>query len=676
MNVRLAVVLALAVAASTVAAPPRFRHARPITPAESGANGLVVDVPLLAGARPLRFDGGGRLVGGLEDLRLFTANGAEVPYLVVAQPVPTPQWTTGRIVPILGTDEWSGFEVDLASAQAIDRVRLTGIPGPFMKRARVEGSGDRARWIVLAAEATLFDLPAERLRRTEVAFEPQTLRYVRVTWDDRNSARVPPPTGATAELAEETAAPAPARFQLAVERRPSEPGTSRFRLRLPGPGLPIRALEFECGGDHLLRGVRVTEPQLAGTELAPRELGAGTLRRAVRDDLVAADLHVAIIAPREPELEIVVDDGDNPPLELQSVWAEMPALPWIYFERVDGAGLTARFGDPALGAPRYDIEAMRDRVRGAAPPLAAWGDVVAEAEPTPEPPAEAGDGVPAVGAGIDVAQFRYLRAVPDGPPGLTAIRLDAAALAHSPSLADLRLVDDADRQIPYIIERIGEPTSIDLDAPTPLPPGDGRSAARESRYRVSMPYERLPNARLVVETTARVFERQLGLVVEESPADRRSELRLERVRTLSWRHGDPDTPASALTIEVPPLDTTAVILTVDDGDNQPLPLVKPRLLLPTYRVRFVRTGDGPLTLVYGARDVTAPRYDLALLAPRLLGASASELVPEPEEESTLASRDQHGTVRERQVFWGALTVAVAALLVVLARLLRVEQPAA
>ncbi len=74
----------------------------------------------------------------------------------------------------------SGFEIDLGQAIVIDRVRVDGITSPFLKRVRLEGSGDRARWTLLVDEGTLFDLPAERLVQTELAFRPGAYRYVRL----------------------------------------------------------------------------------------------------------------------------------------------------------------------------------------------------------------------------------------------------------------------------------------------------------------------------------------------------------------------------------------------------------------------------------------------------------------------------------------------------------------
>ncbi len=95
----------------------------------------------------------------------------------------------------------AGSRSTLAPASGVDMVRLDGIAAPFLKRVMVEGSGDRARWTTLAADATLFDLPDERLRQNSLPFAAGPYRYFRVTWDDTNSARVANPTTVEARSA-------------------------------------------------------------------------------------------------------------------------------------------------------------------------------------------------------------------------------------------------------------------------------------------------------------------------------------------------------------------------------------------------------------------------------------------------------------------------------------------
>ncbi len=648
---------------------PHFQHERAVIPGGRGPNRLSVDVPQLAGAQPLRYESRAgappRFLGGLGDLRLYDASGREVGYLLIAPPAPTERWRDGSVLPIQATEEESGFEVDLGSAVRIDRLRLSGIPAPFLKRVRLQGSGDRNHWSVLVDSGTVFDLPDEHLKHTEIGFAPGEFQYLRITWDDRNSASVPLPTGVTARAVTPSAAPALVSVPVTFERRSSEPGRSRFRLLLPGAHLPVTAIELTCGGGHLLRDARVSEPRLSGATVIPVSLGSSTLRRAVRGDVVAADLRVPILRPDGPDLDLVVDDGSNPSLELLAVSAELAPLPWVFFESAAGETLAARFGDPTLPAPHYDLEAMRESVESVQLADAHWGE--SELSPLPTAAVPEGNGLPATGAPIDPSTFQYARTLPAGQTGLTAVVLDAAVLAHSRGLADLRIAAADGHQVPYVFETLDEPLTLDLDelrpvvAPTPKRPG-------ESHYRLRLPYENLPAAQLVLTTTARVFDRRVTLTVERPPIDARSEPRTETVVSTTWRHADPDDAAPALVMNLPSLPVATVELVIDEGDNSPLPLSRPKLLLPANRLRCFRDSGQELTLLYGQPSLGAPRYDLALLAPQVIGARANEVVPAPE---ALAANlpAKYGTATQTQLFWGALIVAVVVLLVLIGRLL-------
>src|SRR5439155_5419312 len=126
-------------------------------------------------------------------------------------------------------------------------------------------------------------------------------RYLRVPWADRSSARLPTPQVAVARVTTAFPPPVPKRVPLPFDARPSEPGKSRFRVRLPAVGLPLRALELDSPGAHLLRPARVAEARLDGGEVTPHELGQALLRRTAQAGLVAADPRIPIAAPAEPE---------------------------------------------------------------------------------------------------------------------------------------------------------------------------------------------------------------------------------------------------------------------------------------------------------------------------------------------------------------------------------------
>jgi hypothetical protein len=611
----------------------------------------------------------------LTDLRLFDASGREVAYLLVPNPAGEPTWRAAiAILPVApvetAKEKTSGFEADLGSLFLIDRFRIDGLSPPYLKRIRLEGSGDRARWTVLVGEGTVFDLPDSLLRQTELSFAAGSYRYLRVTWDDARSARVAQAPSVAAREISTASVRAPLTTPVAFERRPSEPGRSRFHVRLPGGRLPVAALILDVGGGHVLRNADVYEARLVGTEAVPALIGHGTLKRVEQGSLAAVALRVPVEAPAEAELDLVVADGDNPPLDLRAIAAEFAELPWIYFEAPEGA-LAARYGNPSLLGPKYDLEAARPALRIDTVADATWGEP--RTRSADENAVSAAPPLPTVGAPVDASTFRFVRDIPAGDAGLIALRLDEAALAHSRSVAsrfaDVRVIDADGRQIPYLLERSSEPLSIELSLArlSTRPSALGSSRHAETVYRIGIPYAGLPSPRLVLSTSARVFKRAIHVGIEREPDRRRRDPWIETLGTTTWVHAVQETPASALVMSLPGVDATQVLLIVEDGDNTPLPIGAARLLLPAYRMRLFRERGQSLRLAYGRTDLAPPSYDLALLAPRVFGVSAVEVSPGPEREERAGGA---AALVSPRLFWGILVGAVVVLLALIARLIR------
>lgn len=659
---------------------PPFRYERPIVADRAGPHRLAVDAALVVGAarlgqnRPQVNDQRVRWSpkDGFADLRLFDASNQEVPYLMVWPDDVAEQWVRATVLPVTATQKTSGFEADLQAADVVDAIQLKDVPAPFLKRVVLEGSGDRERWTLLVGQGTLFDLPAEQLRQTTLTFQPGPYRFLRITWDDTNSGRVPMPSAVFVRRARmDRVEPPPVLVPATFERRPSEPGRSRYRIRFPAAGLPVWALRLEVGGGHVFRNVIVTESRILGGQAAPKEVGRATLSRVVRDGMTAEALRIPLAEANEPNVDLVVEDGNNPPLELNRVTLEMLRFPWIYFEAT-GSPIVARYGDPALTAPRYDLEAARDSVRPSMIPEARWGeprDLAPSAAPSPPPPS-----MPDTGAPLDASGFRFRRPLPDVPAGLVALPLDASVLALSHGAGrlfeDVRIVNDTGQQIPYLLERQEEPLSLDL-ALQPFkgkaPELTGAESGSHSTYSVDLPYANLPNATLVLETSGRVFTRSVRAGAEH-PADRNHrDAWFEPVATKSWTHAEQDTPAPALSLPLGTVRDQRVVVVIDEGDNRPLPITKARLLLPSYRLRFFHPGKG-LSVVYGREDVSLPRYDLALLSAHVMGAEAKEIAaatpPENETPGPVTS------LLPPKYFWAGLVVAVVVILGVIVRSMR------
>ena len=638
-----------AVATQTV--PGGFRFERPIVTTGPGPHRLAMDVPLLVGAAE-----------GVTDLRLFDASNREVPFILVRPAAATAVWRRGALLPIAPTEtaarKTSGFEADLGETVNVDRFRLRGLPAGFLKRLVLEGSGDRERWTLLAGEATLFDLPDEQLQQLELPFTAGMYRYLRVTWDDSRSGRLPMPASAEVRQVVENAPPAPLRAPAVVERRPSEPGRSRYLIRLPGPHLPIVALALDVSADRVLRNAEVTESRLSGGEAAPAILGRATLRRAVLGTVAASDLRIPISAPNEPVVDLSIEDDDNPPLSLNGITAEFAELPWIYFESAGGP-LVARYGGTNRQTPHYDLEAVRGSLRIDAVTDARWGEPTGVETPEPRSTAP----LPLEGAPIDATLFRHVRDLPPGDAGLVALPLDAAVLAESggpnQSFADIRIIDSGGRQVPYLVERRSEPLALDLTLAPATSTAVDTTSGRQTVYRVRLPFAGLPAARLVLTTDARVFDRRVQVGVER-PADRnRREPWFEQVTGARWLHADRDRPSPPLQLTIGSVDATEMLVIVDEGDNRSLPLGPPRLLLPSYRLRFYRQAGTQLKLAYGRHDLSAPRYDLALLAPQVLGVAATEIAAGA---VTPGAAPATTTLVSPVLFWSVLGLAVVILI--------------
>ena len=670
MNRYLQLALAFGVAAPTLRAQtPAFTQQREILVDSAGWHHLVPDAVILGAAEPFRVVGGtvqpSSLVatGGLGDLRLYDDASREVPYLLVYPPREPQPRVSARPLPIPLTKFSSGFEVDLGDVRPFDFLAISGLPTPFLKRAQLEGSGDRQRWTLLVDQGTLFDLPKEGMKNLELDFAPGAYRYLRLTWDDSTSARMPLPPSVLVRSAGSLALPAaPVALPVGVERVASEPGVSRYTLKLPGAHLPIVAIRVVVRDSNVLRAARVTEARLAGGAIYPQQLGMAELKRTVRGGIAASAMDIAITSPQEDRLELAIDDHDNPPLTIVQVSAVLAQLPYLLFSTRDARPITAKYGVPSLSAPVYDLAALGDSAAVLPYSTARWGDVT---HLTPSAAAGASAGLPVIGAPIDADRFRWSRTIADTSAGLATLPLDAAVLAHS-RLVDIRIVDAQDRQVPYLFEHMSGPLDDTLPALEKLPVEHTAGADVVSRYRIRLPFDSLAGARLILRTSARVFQRNVSIEVPALETQRRPPGTMIMATSAVWAHAEQETPALPLALELPRVGKDDAVLVIHEGDNTPLPLELPELQLPGYRLRFVSDGTGGLRLMYGRHDLATPQYDIALLAPRLIGVAASQVAMSAE-GNALTPPTNAIPVR---IFWGALIAAVLVLLAIVARLVR------
>ena len=167
------------------------------------------------------------------------------------------------------------------------------------------------------------------------------------------------------------------RQPVTIDGPESEDGTSRYRLDLATSPATVVQIVLETDAPYFDRAFTLTgtAPNGGGHGGGEVPLARGRLVRRAGDPRPVA---FAFAPVRLESLELVVEDGDDAPLEFSSGAATLP-LPEVYFAAPAG-DYALLLGDPEAGPPRYELA----RVRGVVLAVAADD---AEAGPLDENPA-------------------------------------------------------------------------------------------------------------------------------------------------------------------------------------------------------------------------------------------------------------------------------------------------
>ena len=114
---------------------------------------------------------------------------------------------------------------------------------------------------------------------------------------------------------------------------------------------------------------------------------------------------------------------------------------------------------------------------------------------------------PELGAPLDPAAFTFQRPIPGGRPGASALVVDPLTLAHSRGpaerFADVRILDDSHRQVPYVVEHRDDPLVVPLTAERAEPPVSSpgfEKRSNSSSYRLKLPCANLPASEIAIPT--------------------------------------------------------------------------------------------------------------------------------------------------------------------------------
>jgi hypothetical protein len=592
----------------------RYRRGVTVTGSESLAS-LVLPPELSAKAAPL-----GR------DLRLVDETGREVPYIL--------DWTSERE----GLATWrvdvkdvrreeeetreasairSQWLLDLGESRSFTDLALRVPDLSFAWHLRVEASADGREYEVLQNDAALFDQTwnNERVRQTEIRFDaPVTARYLRLTARSASGSRAPEIGGASVTLRRRLKGDAWSMNVTVEPAAPPEggrPGVTRYLLNASSL-LPFDAVEIACDDQAFSRRARLIEESAAAGRKAETLLGEGSLFRLRASDAVIAgeSVRLPVRSGHGGALYLEIDDAGSPPLRGLKARLHGSRVRLVF--PVSGRSLTLYYGNEGTRPPMYDLEGLRPRlsqVLGTA--TAAVGAEAANPFFKRDPPLRF---AATLGASLDPSKWGRERPIARiTEEDVYTITLRAADLANlRPDLADLRVVNDDNLQVPFLIDR-------DF--------ADERVAVRIQRQANAPEHRSLYRLDPVIPPTADPAPRVSRVEIDVTDAFFARPARLLHAKNQTQR----EAPFSLSLSRKPPLSGPLVLgadaplgemtLEVDDGDNAPLDLRSAVAIVRVPRIVF-KAAPGNLRLLLGNRGADAPRYDLAGLRSELLAYSA------------------------------------------------------
>ena len=651
--------LALPVLAGAAVIPTEWPQQQAVAVAAPGLVTLAVPAATFDNALP-----------DLADLRLIGSAGQEIPYLLdrgAPRPAAPIRPLPPRAFGATPAGDTTQLLIETGTTDPLEYLELETTVPFFLKAAHVEVSPDGVAWQSLGPALPVFrQFGAEQLR---LALDRQPGAFIRVTLDDFRSRQVAF-TGARLMRAPLGAAPpvlAPLGARIA--RRDEFAGETVLTVELDGRHVPLAALGLAVRDPLFMRRVTVTVREVNGAIPGERLVGAGTLYRVALDGAPArAQLELPLeFAPPVRELLVHIHNGDSPPLAVDGVQAQQHPVNLLFLAPAAGS-YALLSGNTQAAAPRYDLAAFAGEMRAAGAAGASAGPL--QAMPDYHPRESLGTpplpDVPLAGAPLDTRDWSAHRAVQLARPGVQELELDPGALAGSQAgLADVRLLRGGN-QIPYVLEQPALARALALtatSAPDPKHPS-------LSTWLIRLPHARLPLRALILTSATPLFQRQFRLYEKfKAPDGSAAE---NTLAAGAWsRTPEPGVPETRI-FELPErLRTGTLWLETDNGDNPPVALGSVAATYPVVRLIFKTAETDGFTLGYGNPDASAPRYDLSLVAAKLLTSSrnVASLPAGEANGADTAATPLFAGIDRRYVFWGALALVVIVLLVVVARLL-------
>lgn len=624
----------------------------------------------------------------LADLRILSAAGGEVPFLV-----DSPQ-AAGTAVEVLHTATPEVLSAKRSRSAVDSRVTsfredyvlgVPPVPGDgatawdlvvtvarpeFVTRVTIKTLDAAGHRVVLLQDGAFFRLPESSAEKTRFTIPDRKINRLELTLEGLDQGYLDPRFTLEARrlLPESETHGA----QLEITETRHLPRTTELVVSRPR-GLVPRRLRLTTTTGAFHRKITVWDE---GPGADPEALGSSAV---LRIDAIAPveSLEIPLRPARGDRLRVVIDNQDSPPLEALGLAALVPR-PILVFSLPQGeTQATLVFGGSRAHRPQYDLFALEgkadlpatgeaaDRALALLDPARASTATLGPVEPNP-----LYDATPALafamhpGAPIDPRLYSHRRRVEvtPSPEGLAGIEIDTGDLAVlRQDMADLRIIDEEARQWAYL--RQDRSRTVDVE----LTPAGHRVEDRWSHYSFEVSDPPMTVGRLRILTDAPFFDRDFRLraTLEDGKERNLAQGRLFR------RLGDP----RPVRLDFSQARVVSLELLVNDGDDAPLALgsVSARIPVPNL---YLAADPGAYEVLMGFPGAQPPHYELEKIRSTVLAVPAAAVTLGPLEDNPLFSaalRLSEAADMQKYLLWAVLGFAVIVLVLMTLRAARQEQ---
>ncbi|RYZ54964.1 MAG: DUF3999 family protein [Sphingobacteriales bacterium] len=325
-----------------------------------------------------------RAATDLRDLRIRSSQGKVFPYLVMHPDaaLPTDSFHT---LPVISRSVDSVQNtiviVENTTGQGVERLSVASGNTTVSRRCHISGSNDLQSWFSISE-----DLPypagassTSDFYQVDLRFPLIRYRYLKVLITKGRGEAVDIKRVGTVRTGSERADGLVSNPQASFIRRDSSNGKSYIFVRQTA-AYPVDVIKIGVGGIPVFRrSAEILGPvdSVSGRSLLSSFVLSSDI--AVKE---GADLLISVPmtgAFKVTTFCVVIDNGDNLPLEIKTVATfskPLSLFTWL------SAGTTYElwFGNDTLRTPNYDLEFFRNRVKGDEPILS-YGEITGAAEP-------------------------------------------------------------------------------------------------------------------------------------------------------------------------------------------------------------------------------------------------------------------------------------------------------